>query len=88
VVWCLTIDTIKPHSTEVKWGCTSSLIGHFVESFISEVVEQKCKILTEFLHLVVVNLNTCLEVFNIIREGQESFRTGHKEPVIYTIGTL
>jgi hypothetical protein len=84
----LSIAIINPPSTEVNRGCDSSLIGCLVVGFIGEVVEQKCEILTEFLHFVVVNLNSNFEILFIVRESQKSFRTGHKEPVIYTIWTL
>ncbi len=65
-----------------------SFIHNFEINIVEEVIKHQFDILTEFLNLIVVNLNPSFEVFDVIGEGQESFRTRHKSLVWYISGAL
>jgi len=55
-----------------------SFVHNFEVNIIQEVIKQEFEVLTEFLHFVVVNLYSCLEIFDVIGEAEESFGTSHK----------
>ena len=67
----------------------SASFGHNFEiNFVHQIIKNELNILTEFVHLIVMNLNPCFEIFHIIRERKKSFGTSHKKQVTYTNGAL
>ena len=77
------MSPLESHINSIKVGTICDLCNFGRDNF-TEIVE----IFHQFVPLIVVDFNPCFEVFHIICERKKSFRTGHKEPVIYIYGAL